>query len=386
METQGGGCQVQQVAGSLQIGLDSPSPVVIGISKAVAHDEQVLIVVSQNTVARPGIIQVFLAEGITDPRHGDVVQVEQIHLIAVVMSLVVPLVFPADGQDAAPEFRSVLVVVKHRDFGGGIDTPPEVMRQERSNKSRKVQTRSQAVFHKVGVLVAFQFPDGLEGTTQVYREVFRTVEEVTVLVREGGCSAEISCRIGAFRLEGNRRGLVRRKLYVAVEDILVWPFTESNVRIANDSQSSEVAIGVLEVFRGIQVALGKKVVGTQHVLSQRDDGVFGIAAAEPDIPHPIDRMYRTTVGFAVLTVVMQHQRQVYLVRAADTVGTISDKVFVKAEVATIRQILRDALPFAIQQFHAERHSPVQPRTFIILAQQVGNGGILHHIVRLSQTV
>ena len=97
-------------------------------------------------------------------------------------------------------------------------------------------------------------------------------------------------------------------------------------------------------------------------------------------------MYRTTVGFAVLTVVMQHQCQVYLVRAADTVGTVSDKIFVKAEVAAIRQILRDALPFAVQQLHAEGHSPVQSGPFAILAQQVGNGGILHHIVRLPQTV
>ena len=87
-------CQSQQVSRCLGFGFDGYNAIIVGITETYLHDEQVLVVVAQNSVARGRIRQILVVERFANPRHGNVVQIQQVYLIAVVMALVVPLIAP----------------------------------------------------------------------------------------------------------------------------------------------------------------------------------------------------------------------------------------------------------------------------------------------------
>ena len=189
MEVQCIRCQIEQVTCSLHIRLDSPSLVVIRISETNLHDEEVLVVIAQDRVARRGILQILVAEGLAYPRHIDIVQVEQVNLITIVMTLVVPLIFPRYGEHSAMELRTILHIVVGRELRCSIDSTTEATRQERSDKSGEGKVRTDAIFHIVITGIALQSSDGLVGTTQFDREILRTTKDVTVLEGQRGSSA-----------------------------------------------------------------------------------------------------------------------------------------------------------------------------------------------------
>ena len=203
VEIQGMRKQVQQVARRFHISLDSPAVVVVRVAKARSHNKEVLVVVAQNGVARCGIVQILTLEGRTDPRHVDIVQIQQVHLVAVVVSLVVPLIPPPHREHTAMELRTVLQVVVSSQLRGGIDTTTETTGEERCDESWEGQTRTNTIFYKVAVAIFFQSPDGLIGSTQVDREGLRTTKEVTVLEGDGDGSAKVTRGVCAFWLEGD---------------------------------------------------------------------------------------------------------------------------------------------------------------------------------------
>ena len=91
---QGLGKQVEHIARSLHCHLESITAVVVCPPHTKLHDEEVLIVVSENGIAIGVVLKIVVTEGVGYPRHEDVVEVEQVNPIAVMVVDIVPFVFP----------------------------------------------------------------------------------------------------------------------------------------------------------------------------------------------------------------------------------------------------------------------------------------------------
>ena len=92
--TEGVGKEVEQVARSLHGEADGMTAVVVCPSESQLHDEEVLVVVSEDGIAVGVILEIVVAERVGYPRHEHVVEVEQVEPIAVVVVGVVPLILP----------------------------------------------------------------------------------------------------------------------------------------------------------------------------------------------------------------------------------------------------------------------------------------------------
>ena len=68
--------------------------VVVCPSESQLHDEEVLVVVSEDGIAVGVVLEIVVAERVGYPRHEHVVEVEQVEPIAVVVVGVVPLILP----------------------------------------------------------------------------------------------------------------------------------------------------------------------------------------------------------------------------------------------------------------------------------------------------
>ena len=74
------------------------------------HDEHILIVVSQDDIIVTVILQVLILEGLTDPRHEDIVQIEEIILILIEARLRFPTIAPPCREHTTVELRTILSV------------------------------------------------------------------------------------------------------------------------------------------------------------------------------------------------------------------------------------------------------------------------------------
>ena len=122
--------RMEQVARRLQIGLHGDTPVVVAVAEAYLHDEQVFVVVAQDGVVVGAVLQILPPEGVADPGHKHVVQVDQVERVLVVMVLRLPVVVPAGGEHTSMELRTVLRVVEQRQLAGGYRPPAYLPAQE----------------------------------------------------------------------------------------------------------------------------------------------------------------------------------------------------------------------------------------------------------------
>ena len=120
------------------------------------------------------------------------------------MILIIPFIAPSSRKHPASEFRAVLQVVQQSDLGSSIDTATETGSQEGGDEAWKGQTSLSAIFLEIGVIIAFQALDGLEGTTKHNTQVLGAVKDVSVLIGQRSCCTQVTCRIGALRLERQR--------------------------------------------------------------------------------------------------------------------------------------------------------------------------------------
>ena len=147
----------------------------------------------------------------------------------------------------------------------------------------------------------------------------------------------------------------------------------------------QVVIGITQVARGIDVTLSEEGIAAQHLVTQRNDRIIGIAAQIVDAADGID-IVRSGRRLVVL-IGVQHQREVYLVGTLDRVGTIGDEVLIKTVVAAIHQVLRDAGTLAVKVVGIKHHTFLQhPAGRIYLVEQTTDGRILDVIVDGAQEI
>ena len=291
MEMHGARCPVEQVARCFHIGLDSPAAIVIRVAHAELHDEEVLVVVAQNRVARRAVVQILVLEGFANPRHVDIVQVQQVYRIAVLASLVIPFILPSHREHTAVELRTVLQVVVNCQLRSSIDATTETAGEEGCDKSREAQARTNTVFNKVTTTIVFQSSDGFIGTTQVYGEGLRTMEQITVLEGNGECSTKVARSIGTLWLDRDGRRLVHTQVDVTVKHRLVFVLNEVDTGIAHDAQTTKVVVGVTQVTGRINLPLRKEGVTLQDFLTQGNIRLVGVTAEEVDMTYRVDLVW-----------------------------------------------------------------------------------------------
>ena len=117
------GKKSKQVARCLHIGTQGVVAMTIGDAETNLHDEEVLVVIAQDGIAIAHAVEIVVLEGIADPRHVHIVQVEQVEAILQVAGRLIPAITPSRREHTAMELRSVLHVVGQRELtGGGAST------------------------------------------------------------------------------------------------------------------------------------------------------------------------------------------------------------------------------------------------------------------------
>ena len=86
------------------------------------------------------------------------------------------------------------------------------------------------------------------------------MEDVTVLIGKRGSSSEVSGRVGAFGLEGDRVWLVHAHLNLAVEQGRVGLFRETNVGVTHGCETSEAVVGILQICGAVGFSLTQRCV------------------------------------------------------------------------------------------------------------------------------
>lgn len=209
----------KQVAAQFKIGFYGTRSIVVGQSESRPHDEEVLIVVSENDVSVADAVEIFVLEGRGNPRHVNVVEVDGIGFESPSASRLCPSVSPASRKDPSVEFWSVLHVEAQRQLGGSIGITLEITCEERSDKPREGEFRLNAILHVVLVLIPLQSCDSLKSATKLHGELFRPMEEIPILIGERHCRPQVSRRIRAFRLENDGAWFVDTILQGTVEGI-----------------------------------------------------------------------------------------------------------------------------------------------------------------------
>ena len=254
------GKKSEQVARCLHIGTQGMVAMAIGDAEANLHDEEVLVVIAQNGIAIAHAVEIVVLEGIADPRHVHIVQVEQIEAILQVAGRLIPAIAPGSREHTAMELRSVLHVVGQRELTGRGASTCKIARQERCHHSWEDELRLHSVFLVVLILVAFQAGDSLKGGSQLHTEYLAAAEEVSVLVGERRCCSEVASGIGALGLERNRRGFVHAETDVAIKKSGAIALRErvgsqgvtrhlgiTDVRILHSLQAREIIVCLLQV-------------------------------------------------------------------------------------------------------------------------------------------
>ena len=89
---------------------------IVEYSESNLHDEQILIVISQNGIAVGHTVEIVVLECLAYPRHVDIVEVKQVEVIVEMSALVLPSILPCCREDPAVELRTVLQIPRYRYF------------------------------------------------------------------------------------------------------------------------------------------------------------------------------------------------------------------------------------------------------------------------------
>lgn len=74
------------------------------------HDEQVFVVVTKDGISGAGVVEIIALEGLGNPGHEDVVEVEQVDAM-LHLGVAIPAIAPRSGDHTTVEFGTVLTVV-----------------------------------------------------------------------------------------------------------------------------------------------------------------------------------------------------------------------------------------------------------------------------------
>ena len=277
----------------------------IGDAKANLHDEEVLVVIAQNGIAIAHAVEVVVLEGVADPRHVHIVQVEQVEAILQVAGRLIPAIAPGRREHTTMELRSVLHVVGQRELAGRGASTCKVARQERCHHSWEDEFCLHSVFFVVLILIAFQSGDSLKGSTQLHTEYLTAAEEVSVLVGERcGCS-KVASGIGALGLERNRRGFVHAETDVAIQESGTVALRErvgrqsvtrhlsiTDVRVLHSLQAREIIVcllqvGAVEELSGLDGGIVFEGAPTQSLVGRTLVPGHAVIAKESHIPHVV---------------------------------------------------------------------------------------------------
>ena len=162
--------KAEQITRCLQIRLDSDMTIIVTITEAGLHYEQILVVISQNDIIVTVILQILILESLTDPRHEDIVQVDEIKLILVNPRLRLPAIAPSGGNHLTVELGTALGIIKQRHLTGGNRLTAHLTAQKRHDESRETQTTLHTVLHEVLITIAFQSTYSLICATQLDAE------------------------------------------------------------------------------------------------------------------------------------------------------------------------------------------------------------------------
>ena len=331
--------EVQQVSSRLQMRSQGQFAIVVVIAQTHAHDEEVLVVITQNGVRACGIVEILALERFTHPGHEHIVQVYQVEGVVIMAVLGPPLIVPSGREHSAMELRTILRVVKQRHLTGGSNPAPDVATQEGEDESWERQSALHAVFEVVLILIALQTSDSLVGTTQLNAECFRTLKQIAVLISQRSSSSEVASRIRSLRLETDGRGFVRLNLYVGIEQRGVGHLIETDVGIPHGTQSAESIIRVLQIAGRVEFACPQEGILFEHMLAQMNHGVVGSTTAVGNVSYIVLAVQRVAILLRLEGV--QHLRQCHSVLLSILPGAIGHVFLMETEVATILQIRRN---------------------------------------------
>ena len=114
---------LQNVAGRLDVGDHGMATIIESQTETHLHDQQILIVVPQDSIPTTDVVQVIALERIRNPRHIDIVEINQVHAIGRISLRFVPSISECCGQNPAMKFRTILQVVTERQLRRCRTTP-----------------------------------------------------------------------------------------------------------------------------------------------------------------------------------------------------------------------------------------------------------------------
>ena len=252
------GDAVEEVAGSFHAGTDLIAVGAIEVAHAGraervvdktvgrAHDEEVLIRIAQDGVARIVAFEVGSAEGVGNPRHEDVVERGDVEVVAQVgAGVAIPIHAPRGSEQSAIELGTILRIVHQREVGRTF-VGAQVALAGRNGQRGEAQGGFDTIFRVILIAITFELANGFVSTAKFEEEALRATEEVALRVGEGGRSAKIAGRVRAFQVEGDAVGLVELHEQVDVHGRIAWRrLGVVNVRIVYCGEGVEILISIL---------------------------------------------------------------------------------------------------------------------------------------------
>ena len=260
----------QQVSSRLYIRSDGVAAFGIAHAESDFHDEKVGIVVAKDGVPVVGVVQIISLERGTNPRHIHVVQVEQVKAETPVLRGFRPTVTPSGREDTPMELGAVLKVIAQRQLRSCTTSSTERLRKHRSHKTRECKLRLHAIFLVVLVLIALQAGNGLESRTQLNAQHLGAMKQVAVLVSQRSSRSQVASRVGALGLERQCRRLVHAQLNVAIQQLRIGNFRESDVGEFHRLQPGEVVVCLLQVSTTERSVLPDGRIQLKHFPAQMD--------------------------------------------------------------------------------------------------------------------
>ena len=228
-----------------------------GVGEVVVpvHDEQVLVVVLEDSIAVLRVAQVLLSECVTYPRHEDIVDVQEVEAMLKLPVLACPSITQDTCKDTPVELGSVLRVESKINLRRGLSITSEGRAKEGKLEVGKGETRLDAVLDEVLVGIAAQALYRLKSTAKLDVEKLRAAEDVSVLIGQAGCCAKVACRVRSLQLCAEGVVLVGRQGDVDIEGVAIAPpLLDTNIRPHHSAEPSHAGIRLVHVLFPIETA------------------------------------------------------------------------------------------------------------------------------------
>ena len=358
----------------------------VGEGVAPFHDEEVLIVVSEDGVLAVGVLQVQLAEGVAYPGHEHIVEVEQVHLVLAAAVEAVPAVAKGSCHHAAVKLRAVLRVVHQAHFCGGLCPLAELTTGKGELEVGKSDTHLCTVLYIILVGVAVQSPDGFVCPSQLDAEELGSAEDVPVLVGCQDGSPQVTGRVGSFQFQADGVDLAGEQRDIGMEQGTVVRFGRKlHVGAHHSSQSHHPRVSVLYVRFPVQVSLVDLAGSMQHLGTYAQRGGRVVALHEVYVPDAIN-LVGLGLRKPVPAIGPEFHFQVHLPVAHCGIGLKVDEILVEPVVAVVEQEGVQPRPFSLQLVQVEVHARVEQGLAVDAVQQGGNAFILYLAVERAHLV